>query len=97
MAGRSAAAAGLISGGDMATGGYQQTKLDQLSFVMAGLRPGHPRLCFLPGTKDVDARHRRQVYAVCAGRLLWPGMTSHLCRPAKTKAPAARPGLQFAI
>jgi len=31
---------------------------------MAGLRPGHPRLG--AKKKDVDARHRRQVYAVCA-------------------------------
>src|SRR6267378_3924563 len=30
---------------------------------MAGLRPGHPRLSW---SQDVDARHRRQVYAVCA-------------------------------
>jgi hypothetical protein len=30
--------------------------------------PGHPRLHFACGLhkKDVDARHRRQVYAVCA-------------------------------
>jgi hypothetical protein len=40
----------------MTTGGYQQTKLDQLAFVMAG-------------HDDVD----------------------------KIKAPAARPGLEFAI
>ena len=29
--------------------------------------PGHPRLLSQPFKKDVDARHRRQVYAVCAG------------------------------
>jgi hypothetical protein len=37
------------------------------SFVMAGLRPGHPRLFSrINSGQDVDARHRRQIYAVCA-------------------------------
>jgi len=29
--------------------------------------PGHPRLSMLQCSYDVDARHRRQVDAVCAG------------------------------
>ena len=31
--------------------------------------------------KDVDARHRRQVYAVCARQTLRPGMTSEMPKP----------------
>ncbi len=40
----------------------------QISYRHGRARPGHPRLHFACGLhkKDVDARHRRQVYAVCA-------------------------------
>ena len=48
--------------------------IDEL--VMAGLRPGQPRLaCPL---QDVDARHRRQVYAVCARQTAMPGHDENL-------------------
>jgi hypothetical protein len=40
---------------------------------MAGLGPGHPRLPLLKRRKAVDARHRRQVYAVCAKQIAMAG------------------------
>jgi hypothetical protein len=40
--------------------------------VMAGLRPGHPRLLSLK-KEDVDARQRRQVYAVCVNQTAMAG------------------------
>jgi hypothetical protein len=43
---------------------------------MAGLVPAtHVLLCW-NRKKDVDARQRRQVYAVCAGLTAVPGMTT---------------------
>jgi hypothetical protein len=39
---------------------------------------GHPRLLGLSmRSQDVDARDRRQVYAVCASLTARPGMTSN--------------------
>jgi len=49
---------------------------DGMRGVMAGLFlafPGHPRLGSRP--KDVDARDRRQVYAVCASLTAFQRMT----------------------
>src|SRR6266702_997642 len=47
---------------------------------MAGLVPAIHVL--FRGTKDVDARQRRQVYAVCASLTALPGMTEeNLTRP----------------
>jgi hypothetical protein len=64
----------------MAAGRYQQTKLYQLSFAMAGRRPGPSTSFSTKRYKDVDARHK-------AGH----------DDGDKRKAPAARPGLEFAI
>src|SRR6266478_4976453 len=55
MEGRSAGTVGLISSKDMAPGRYQQTSLDQLSFVMAGLVPAN-HVLFVGSLGDVDAR-----------------------------------------
>jgi hypothetical protein len=55
---------------------------------MAGLRPGHPRLSW---SQDVDARHRRQVYAVCARQTAMAGHDGkHAFAPSPRHAPEPR-------